>query len=412
MEERSSGDSKKRSAVSSRLKMGPGMIVAAAFVGPGTVTTAAKAGADHGFGLIWAVLLSIAGVMILQEMASRLGTLTSRGLGEILRRQSTSRFWTIVLGLLILAAIGFGNAAYQTGNLMGAALGIGALLNLPIGVLVIAIGVIAFVLLWSASYKLIERVLMAAVAVMGLAFVAAATLALLRRGVSLSELKPTWPSGDYRTLLALVGTTIVPYNLFLHASAAAERWGPVRPRSEGLRLARMDSFFGIALGGVVTLAILVASAAALGGTKLDSAVDAAQGLESILGHAGAKIAFALGFTAAGITSAITAPLAAAYAISGVFGLSTEKTSWTFRAIWGLVLSCGVVAGVTLGSSPTETIIAAQAANTLVLPVIVIVLLLACNAKILGKYANRPSDNVLAIVVIVFILALSVGRWFV
>lgn len=390
--------------------MGPGLIVAAAFVGPGTVTTAAKAGAAHGLGLLWVVVLSVLGAMILQEMTSRLGTLTRMGLGEMLRRQYRAQ--PVMLWLLcglILVAIGIGNAAYQTGNLMGAAVGVGHLLEVPVTVLVVAIGAIAGVLLWWGSYRLIERVLVGAVAVMGLAFVMSAGIALWRNGVTVGALRPVLPREDWSTLLALIGTTIVPYNLFLHASAAAARWAPVRPRGEGLRAARIDTWVGVAAGGVVTAAVLVASATALSGQTLDSAADAAAALEAVLGGAGARIAFSVGLAAAGLTSAITAPMAAAYAISGVFGWSGKASDWSFRAIWLAVLGCGVAFGVGLGSSPTETIVLAQAANALVLPVIAAIVLIACNAKLLGQYANTRLQNVLAALVIGGVVVLSLGR---
>jgi len=392
--------------------LGPGLIVAAAFVGPGTVTTAARAGADFGFGLVWVVLLSVVGVIILQEMAGRLGTLTGRGLGEILRRQSRSRWGFVTLAVLVIVAIGAGNAAYQTGNLMGAAVGLASLLGVPIPALVLGCGTAAFVLLFRGSYWLLERVLMGAVAVMGLGFVAAAVMALLQRGVTVADFRPVWPSADYRTLLALIGTTMVPYNLFLHASAASERWGKVRPRSRGLVLSRLDSSVGIALGGVVTLAILMTTALTMSGNPLTKASDAVQGLESVLGPLGARVTFSLGLAAAGLSSAITAPLAAAYAISGLMGWSTDKTSGTFRAIWMSVLLTGLVFAVWFGSSPTETIIAAQAANALVLPVIAVVLWMACNDRSLGQYANGWWRNLLAATVILVILGLTLGHfWF-
>ena len=390
--------------------LGPGLMVAAAFVGPGTVTTAAKAGADHGLGLVWVVLLSIGGVIVLQEMAGRLGTLTGRGLGEILRRQARSRWSFAAVACLVVAAIGVGNAAYQTGNLMGAAIGLAPLLNVPIPALVVGCGSVAFLLLLRGSYRLLERVLMGAVAVMGAGFVAAAVMAFWQRGVTWSDFRPVWPSADYRTLLALIGTTMVPYNLFLHASAASERWGKVRPRSRGLVLSRLDSSVGVALGGVVTLAILTATALTMAGSPLQTVADAVQGLESILGPFGARLTFSLGLAAAGLSSAITAPLAAAYAISGLLGWSTDKTSPTFRGLWMSVLLTGVVFAVGYGTSPTETIIAAQAANALVLPVIAVVLWMACNDRSLGPYANGWRRNSLAAAVILMILALTLGRF--
>jgi manganese transport protein len=293
---------------------------------------------------------------------------------------------------------------------MGAAIGLAPLLGLPTPVLVLICGSVAFGLLASGSYRLLERVLMGAVAVMGAGFVAAAGLALTQRGVSWTDLRPVWPAADYRLVLALIGTTMVPYNLFLHASAASERWAKVRPRSRGLTLSRLDSSIGIALGGVVTLAILMATALTMEGRPLTTAAEAMQGLEAVLGASGARVTFSLGLAAAGLSSAITAPLAAAYAISGLFGWSTDKSSRSFRAIWSAVLLTGLVLAMWFGSSPTETIIAAQAANAVVLPVIAIVLWMACNHPSLGQYANGRGRNLAVALVIVMIVLLTFGRW--
>ena len=387
-------------------QFGPGLIVAAAFVGPGTVTTAAKAGANYGLGLVWVVVFAVVAAIILQEMACRLGTLTGIGLGEMLRRQFKAAAVITTLALLVAAAIGLGNAAYQTGNLIGAAVGISSILNVPISAIVVAIGVVAGGLLWWGSYRLLERVLIAAVAVMGLAFVGAAGVAIAKQGLQWGDLRPVLPTSDLKTVLALIGTTIVPYNLFLHASAAGERWSRVRPRGDGLKLARVDSAWGIGLGGLVTLAIVVAAAAALGGMELENGGDAAKSLESVLGSTGATVAFSVGLASAGLTSAITAPLAAAYALTGVFGWSTKANTWRFRAIWLTVLLAGIGAGVLFGESPNQTIVFAQAANAIVLPVIAVILLMACNAKILGKFANSRLQNGLAILVILVVVLLA------
>jgi Mn2+/Fe2+ NRAMP family transporter len=158
------------------------------------------------------------------------------------------------------------------------------------------------------------------------------------------------------------------------------------------------------------VAILVAAAAALPGQTLGSAGDAAVALESVLGGWGAKVAFSIGLAAAGLTSAITAPLAAAYAVSGVCGWPTDPKAWSFRALWGGVLLAGLLAAIIFGASPTQTIVIAQAANALVLPVIAIILLMACNAKLLGKYANTTLHNSAAVAVILVVLLLSISKY--
>ena len=131
------------SPAGSRPQLGPGFIVAAAFVGPGTVTTALSVGADWGLSLWWVILFSSLAAMVLQEMAARLGTLSGQGLGEMLRRQSGSRRALIAMIVLVVTAIGLGNAAYQTGNLIGAGLGLKAFLPTSAGLAVLPIAVLS-----------------------------------------------------------------------------------------------------------------------------------------------------------------------------------------------------------------------------------------------------------------------------
>ena len=104
-------------------QLGPGMLVAAAFIGPGTVTTASMAGAGYGYTLLWAMLFSILATITLQEMTARLGTQAKMGLGEAIRKKSTNKLLRYLSFGLVISAIVIGNAAYESGNLAGAVLG-------------------------------------------------------------------------------------------------------------------------------------------------------------------------------------------------------------------------------------------------------------------------------------------------
>ena len=142
-------------------KFGPGLLVAAAFIGPGTVATASKAGAGFGFALLWALLFSVFATIVLQEMAARLGLVTGKGLAEAVRSSFKSPELKNLSIFLIVATIGLGNAAYQTGNIAGAALGINSAIELSNQASTAIIALLAFALLASGQYKLIEKSLIA-----------------------------------------------------------------------------------------------------------------------------------------------------------------------------------------------------------------------------------------------------------
>ena len=155
--------------------VGPGALVAAAFIGPGTVTVCTLAGANFGYTLLWALLFATVATIIFQEMSGRLGTIAQKGLGEALRESLQHSIWKWPLFALIAIALYGGNAAYEAGNLSGAALGVSAILDEPSDNVftwtIIIIALVAALALWRGSYKQVERLLMALVLFMGVAFI-------------------------------------------------------------------------------------------------------------------------------------------------------------------------------------------------------------------------------------------------
>lgn len=397
-----------------RLKsLGPGLLVTAAFIGPGTVTTTSVAGTNFGFALLWAVLFAVFATVVLQEMAARLGVVSREGLGEALRTTFQNPVFKILAVLLVIVALGLGNTAFEIGNITGAALGLEALSGVSPRLWAIVIGVVAFALLISGRYKVIERVLVAMVVLMSVLFIITAIVVLRPADVGnllAGMFVPGIPSGSLVTVIALIGTTVVPYNLFLHASSVQEKWPESVPTRRALAESRLDTSLAIIIGGLITAAILATAAAAFFGTntEITDGATMAEQLEPLLGPA-AKYAFAVGLLAAGLTSAITAPLATAYAISGVLGWERDLSGVKFRLVWAAVLVIGAALAA-LGQSPVAIIVLAQAANGILLPVIAIFLLVVMNrSDLLREYRNGPLTNVLGIVVVLIASGLGVFR---
>ena len=386
---------------------GPGLLVTAAFIGPGTVTTASVAGASFGYALLWALLFSVIATAVLQEMSARLGLATRRGLSEALREYLDGHWYGPAAVVLVVAAIGFGNAAYEAGNITGAALGLQGITGLPGWAWSLAVGLVSALLLASGSYRVIERGLVALVLLMSAVFLLTFLMVRPPLDVFLAGLlRPSLPSGSLLTAIALIGTTVVPYNLFLHSSAVQEKWGPEQPLAESLRAARLDTGISIGLGGLITLAIMSTSAAAFFGSGGGvTAATIAEQLEPLLGP-GARYFFALGLFAAGLSSAVAAPLAAAYAVSGALGWERDLSSWRFRMVWLAVLACGTGFAV-MGTKPLTAILFAQAANGFLLPVCAIFLLLVMNRSgLLGEHRNRLASNILGCAVVLITLGLG------
>jgi Mn2+/Fe2+ NRAMP family transporter len=382
--------------------IGPGTLVAAAFIGPGTVTLCTIAGVNFGMNLLWAMGLSILATIVLQEMAARLGLVSQKGLSEVIRNEIKVPFFKKAITLLILSAIVIGNASYEAGNISGGILGIETVLGrittplagLSINFWSLIIGSIAFALLYFGNYRFLEKTLIALVLLMSFSFV---ITAVITGPDPLEVLKglliPKFPEKSLLTIIGLIGTTVVPYNLFLHAALVKEKW----KNSEALPLARRDTVISIVLGGLVSMAILI-SAAGIPAQDINNASDLAKSLEPLYGSF-AKYFLALGLFAAGITSAITAPLAAAYVAKGCLGWKGNQKSRGFRGVWMFILIVGVFFSA-IGISPIEIIKFAQVANGILLPVIVGVLLWIMNKKnVLGVFSNSLYQNIVGFIIL-------------
>lgn len=386
-------------------------MLAAAFIGPGTVTVCTLSGVQFGYALLWAMVLSVIATIVLQEMAARLGLVTQKGLSEVIRQEIKTPFLKFLSIALVLSAIVIGNAAYEGGNIGGGVLGLETIFgtsNICLGAFQLnsfsfLIGIIAFILLYLGNYKVLERALIALVILMSLAFIVTAILtkpdiSQLFKGALL----PQFPNGSTLLIIALIGTTVVPYNLFLHASLVKEKWRSI----EDLGYARKDTFIAIILGGLVSMSVIV-SATSISNGQINNAADLALGLEPLFGSF-SKYFLAIGLFAAGITSAITAPLAAAYVATGCLGWDSNLKSIRFRFVWGFILVLGVCISSS-GFKPIEIIKFAQIANGILLPIITGFLLWVMNrSELLGKYKNSNLTNSLGVLIFVISMLLAIA----
>ena len=382
--------------------IGPGVLIAAAFIGPGTVTLCTVAGASFGYSLIWAIVLSIFSTIVLQEMSLRIGLITNMNLAQVIRINIKSKFLNRLLLILIISSILIGNAAYEAGNITGASLGISAILNSQsINYIPIFIGLMAFIILYQGDYKVLERSLVFLVLIMSISFFITAIITkpdinALINGV----ITPKINSNNLTIILGLIGTTVVPYNLFLHSSLVSEKWNSLNK----LKVARFESFFSIIIGGLVSLSIII-TAASVNNKDVNGVIDLAKGLEPLYGNF-AIYFLGIGLFASGITSSITAPLAAAYVAKSCFGWQDSLKSRKFRAIWIIILIIGVLVSM-VKINPIEIIKFAQFSNSLLLPIIAIILLWLINNKniINNKYSYRY-QNIFGFFIVIISLILG------
>ena len=383
---------------------GPGAMIAAAFIGPGTVTTATLAGGNFGFTLLWAIGFSVIATLTLQEMTARLGAVARVGLGEAIaaRTNNTPLRWPAAL--LVIAAIVVGNAAYEAGNITGAGAGLPSWTLSAVNIWPLIIGLAAFFILNKQGSYFLEQTLGALVVAMALVFVGTA-LYLQPSVLAIAQglFVPSLPENASLLILGIIGTTVVPYNLYLHASVIK------RHSKEGMTLAdaRQDILVSVIGGGVITLCIAVTAAVVMHGAavKPSSCTQLAPTLAPVLGPA-SPLVLGVGFFAAGLSSAITAPLAAAYAVTEVLNLDVKKRDRAFKWTWRLVLAFGVIVA-SLSLRPIELIVFAQFTNGILLPITAaFILWIANDQELLGKHRNTPFNNAMGLFVLTVTCALG------
>ncbi len=379
-------------------------VLAAAFIGPGTVTSAAGAGAEFGTALLWALTFSTVACLVLQEAAARLTIAGRHNLAEALGERADRGWRRLAMLTLVGGAIIVGCAAYEAGNILGGVAGAEMVTGWAPERWTWLLAAAAAALLWFNAPARVARSLAVMVAVMGGAFATCAwglrpEIGELVRGA----LIPSLPDGSTVLALALVGTTVVPYNLFLGSGLA-----------EGTRLA--DTRFGIAvavvLGGAISMAVVVVGAAVDGAFSFPALAEV---LGRRLGPAGPWL-LGCGLLAAGLSSAVTAPLAAAMTARGLARRPDAEgwsaRGWRYRAVWMGVLAVGVAFGLS-GVRPIPVIVVAQALNGVLLPLVAAFLFVAVNDRrrmgersINGAVANGATAAVVAIAMLLGVLGVT------
>lgn len=381
-------------------------ILSAAFIGPGTVTTAASAGAEFGYMLIWALIFSTVACYVLQEAAARIYAVSGINLGETIQKEySESKAGTFIIGLVLISIL-MGCAAFEAGNIVGAAAGISLLFDsVPQWIIVGSIGSVAGILLWRGTVRQIATLLGIIVAVMGFCFLITAfliphdILQLLGDGLT-----PSIPSGSEILVLGLVGTTVVPYNIFL---------GSGLKHAQNLSEMKTSILIAIGLGGFISITILLTGTAISGSFSFEGL---ALALSERLGN-WAYALLGIGLFGAGISSTLTAALAASITARSLLskpGLSQkwDEQSLRFRSVWMIVLLIGVLFGL-LNFQPVPVIILAQALNGIILPVIAILLFLMINnAGVIKKeHQNKTIYNIVMAVVVFLTVLIGLTNLF-
>ncbi|MDQ1427530.1 MAG: hypothetical protein QOK39_1006 [Acidimicrobiaceae bacterium] len=383
---------------------GPGIIAANAGNDAGGIITYASAGAQYAYRTLFFMVLVTVGLVVVQEMAARLGAFTGKGLAALIREEFTLRVSAFALFCLVVANVGLVVSEFAG---IGAALellGVSRFISIPIA----AIAIWALVLF--GSYRYAERIFL----VLSLVFFAYPLAAILGHpdwGNALgSTLVPHLLTSKSFILLgvALIGTTITPYmQLYVAAAVADKGIGP-----EDYHFERIDAVGGAIFGDIISMFIIVATGAAIGtrGQALTSAKDAAQALKPVAGRFAVQL-FAFGLFGASMLAAAIVPLSTAYALSEAIGVERSVSRRFAEAPLFLSLFTGQVvigAGVALlGGNLIDLLIRTQILNGIITPVILVFLLILANRRsVLGDAVNGPIFRVVAFVCVAAVSTMS------
>ena len=386
--------------------MGPGIITASVDQDAGGITTYSVAGAQFGYTHLWALPLIILALAVVQEMGTRMGVVTGRGLADLIRERFGVRFTLIAMAILVLA-----NVANTASEFAGVAasfeiFGISRLWSVPFA------AVLVFCLVAQGTYKAIERIFLAASALYAVYFLSAFLADPPWATILRQTVRPTFSlhGGYLTTLITIVGTTIAPWMQFYLQSAIVDKG--IRLRD--LRWARLDAYIGSVAAGLIAFFIIVACGATLypNGIRVESAKDAALALEPFAGRY-ATILFAFGLLNASIFSAAILPLSTAYAVCEALGWETgvgrrPKEAPGFFTIFTLMIVVGAVP-ILFPRTPLVAIMFwSQTLNGVLLPLVLVVMLKLINdPSLMGRHVNTVPFNLVAWGTAAVMTALSV-----
>lgn len=389
--------------------LGPGMIAGAVSNDAGSIATYSQAGAQYGYDLLWVILIITVSLIVVQEMAARLGAATGRGLLDLIRERfgiGAALLAVVVVliadgGLVVSEFVGIGAAAEL--------FGVSRYIAVPVAAVLLAY------LILGASYNRIERVFI----LMALVFLAYPAAALLAHPAPLAILRGTFVPTIHRDpnylllLVGLIGTTISPYQQVFQQSTVVEKG--VARRHYGDE--RLDTIVGMVLSSLVSFFIIVATAATLhyaGVTQITSAADAARALEPVLGPA-AKTIFAIGLLGASLMAAAILPLATAYSVGETFGFPKGmnldfRRARIFYGLFAVMIVVGAGIALIPNLPVIQLLVGIQVLNGVLLPVILVFMLrLSNDARLMGNLRNSRGYNLVGwgtfVLVTVSILAL-------
>lgn len=383
-------NSKQKSSAFDLIKyIGPGLLVTVGFIDPGNWASNFAAGSQFGYALLWVVTLSTIMLIILQHNVAHLGIVTGLCLSEATNKylpHNTSRF-------VLWSALG-ASISTSLAEILGGAIAINMLFDVPIKIGAILITVFVLIMMFSSSYKKMERYVIAFVSLIGLSFIYELFLVEINWSEAMvSWVRPSIPHGSMLLIMSVLGAVVMPHNLFLHSEIIQSREWNQKDEAvmeKQLKYEFFDTFFSMLIGWAINSAMILLAASTFfkSGTVVDDLQQAQSLLSPLLGT-NAAVVFALALLFAGISSSMTSGVAAGSIFAGMY--NEPYNIKDIHSKTGAFISLGVALLIIfLIKDPFQGLIISQAILSLQLPITVFVQVkLTSSKEVMGKYANKP-----------------------
>ncbi|MBQ2857138.1 MAG: Nramp family divalent metal transporter [Bacteroidaceae bacterium] len=367
--------------------IGPGLLVTVGFIDPGNWASNFAAGSEFGYALLWVVTLSTIMLIILQHNVAHLGIVTGLCLSEAATKYTPKWVSCPILGTAVLASI-----STSLAEILGGAIALEMLFNIPIVWGSILTTIFVFIMLFSNTYKRIERIIIAFVSVIGLSFLYELFLVDIDWPLAAhSWVVPSIPDGSMLIIMSVLGAVVMPHNLFLHSEVIQSQ--EYNKQSDAAVQKRLkyefyDTLFSMLVGWAINSAMILLAAATFfqKGTPVEELQQAQSLLTPLLGES-AGIVFALALLMAGISSTVTSGMAAGSIFAGIFGESYHIKD--IHSKIGVILSLGIALLIIFFiDNPFYGLIISQMILSMQLPFTVFLQVgLTSSKKVMGKYAN-------------------------
>ncbi len=386
--------------------LGPGFIVTVGFIDPGNWATNMAGGADFAYNLLWVISLSTVMLILMQNMAARLGAITGHSLAENIQSHFSKPSRAFFAATIFIACVATSLAEY-----LGGALGLNILFGIPLwlGALLTLIFVTWAVL--GQRYRQLERMIMAFLALIAAAYVVEVAIARPSWAEAIPRMViPTVSSQSILVAMGMLGAVVMSHNIYLHSNTIQSRdWsGSHAHRRKLLRFEFIDTVLAMGLGWMVNSSMILVAAGVFhrAGLTVTSIEQAAETLKPLAGDFSSLI-FAIALLFCGVGSSITASLAGGTIMAGYLGGKSEPRSFWFRVgVIGLTLPALGIIALTLDSY--KVLIMSQVVLSIMLPFTLIPLLQLTNSRrVMGSFANGPLQKALGFLSAAIIIGLNI-----